>query len=281
MALYQTEDTLLMKLIIHTAILLSSFTVITCYASESSDNTAPSQKESTDERGDNRAQLEPKGFLYGFGLGVSGEIYQGYDRRVIPLPIIGYRGDDFEVLGPFVSYNAYSVNDFDFKLKLAPRFQGYDEGDSDIFAGMEERDFSMDAGLGLGYERDNWKVDLSAMFDVLSKSKGQEISLQVGKVLRYGPVFFEPNVQVSFLDDKHVDYYYGVASNEANESRNAFQGKSATNYSLGFSVSTPILFDGFTMLAIDYTWYDDAITDSPLVDQDTNLNLRILYSSFF
>lgn len=239
------------------------------------------QEKPIDERGDNRARLEPKGFLYGFGLGLSGEIYEGYDRRVIPLPILGYRGDNFEVLGPFASYDAYSANDVDFMLKLAPRFQGFDDGDSDIFIGMDERDFSMDAGFGVGYERNNWKTDISAMFDIFGKSKGHEISAKVGKVMRYGPVFFEPNAQVSYVDEKHVDYYYGVRAHEVTEDRAAYQGSSAVNYSLGFSVSTPILFDGFTMLALDYTWYDDSITDSPLVDQDTNFNLRLLYSAFF
>ncbi|QOL25388.1 MipA/OmpV family protein [Thalassotalea sp. LPB0316] len=234
-----------------------------------------------DERGENRAQLEPKGFLYGFGLGLSGEIYQGYDRRVIPLPVLGYRGDNFEILGPFASYDIYTASDIDFKFKLAPRFQGFDDGDSDVFIGMDERDFSMDAGLGVGYERNNWQVDVSAMFDVLGKSKGQEISAKVGKIFRQGPIFIEPNVQVSYLDDKHVDYYYGVRAHEVSETRGFYQGKSAVNYSVGLSVSTPILFDGFTMLALDYTLYDDTITNSPIVDQDTNLNLRLLYSAFF
>lgn len=53
-------------------------------------------------RGEVRERIEPKGCLYGFGLGINQEIYAGYDYRVIPLPIIGYRGDNFRVLGPFV-----------------------------------------------------------------------------------------------------------------------------------------------------------------------------------
>jgi len=251
-------------------------------ASVNANETPPSNDSvKTDERGEARARIEPKGFLYGFGLGISGEIYQGYDRRVIPLPILGYRGDNFEVLGPFASYDVYSAEGFDFKLNLAPRFQGFDDGDSDVFIGMEERDFSMDAGFGIGYERNNWKVDVSAMFDILGKSKGHELAAKVGKVVRYGPVFVEPHAQISYLDDKHVDYYYGVRANEATSNRSFYQGDNAVNYSLGVSVSTPIFFDGFTMLAIDYTWYDDSITDSPIVDQDTNLNLRLLYSAFF
>jgi outer membrane protein len=61
--------------------------------------------ESNDQnRGELRDRVEPKGWLYGFGLGINGEIYKGYDRRVIPLPLIGYRGDKLLVLGPFANY---------------------------------------------------------------------------------------------------------------------------------------------------------------------------------
>ena len=90
-----------------------------------------------DERGDVRAQLEPKGFLYGFGLGVSKEIYQGYDRRVIPLPILGYRSDKLAIYGPFLSYEVLEFNDIEIEALASTRFQGFDDSDSDIFIGMD------------------------------------------------------------------------------------------------------------------------------------------------
>jgi MipA family protein len=232
-------------------------------------------------RGEARERVEPKGFLYGFGLGISHEIYAGYDYRVIPLPIIGYRGDNFRILGPFASYDALSFSDLNLTLMLAPRFQGFDESDSEIFANMQARKFSMDAGLGLTYEKKDWKISVSSMFDVLGRSDGFETKANIAKVFRKGPLFFEPSLSLSYLDSAHVNYYYGVKSNETNSLTFAYEGQSALNTSLGFSVSTPIFFEGFTQLALNYTWYDAAITDSPLVEDDTNLSIRILFSKFF
>lgn len=234
-----------------------------------------------DERGAIRAQLEPNGFLYGFGLGVNKEIYKGYDRRVIPLPIIGYRSESLTVYGPFVSYEMLEFNDIEFQVQLSPRFQGFDESDSDIFIGMDERKFSMDAGLSAKYERQNWKINLSAMHDIFNKSNGYELSAQLGRAFKSGPVFFEPNISVSYLDSKHVDYYYGVGAHEAANFRPQFTGDSALNSAVGIAVSTPIFFGGFTQLAIDYNWFDDSITDSPLVEDDTNISFRLLFSKFF
>ena len=234
-----------------------------------------------DERGAVRERLEPKGFLYGFGLGINQELYKGYDRRVIPLPILGYRGDRLSVLGPFVSYDLLQQEGVKLAVQASPRFQGFDSSDSDIFIGMDERDFSFDAGLGLKYEKDDWNVGLSSMFDVLNKSDGYELKASLGRAFKSGPIFYEPSISVSYLDANHVNYYYGVGAHEATSSRPAYQTDSAVNTTIGFSIATPIFFDGFTRLSIDYTWNDATIADSPLVDTDTNLSLRLLYSRFF
>lgn len=234
-----------------------------------------------ENRGDAREQLEPKGFLYGFGLGINQEVYKGYDYRIIPLPIIGYRGDNFRILGPFVSYDAIQFSDIKMTIQASPRFQGFDDSDSYIFENMTARKFSMDAGLGLSYEKKDWKIGASAMFDVLNKSNGYEAKVYISRVFRQGPLFFEPSLTTSYLDSNHVDYYYGVKVDETNEFTSQYQGKSSLNTTIAFSVATPILFSGFTRIVVDYTWNDSAITNSPLVENGTNLGVRFLFSKFF
>lgn len=234
-----------------------------------------------ENRGEDRERIEPHGFLYGLGLGVNQEIYQGFNYRVIPLPIIGYSNEDLRIFGPFISYDALALGDVEFTIQAAPRFQGFDESDSFIFKNMDERKFSMDAGVGLTYQKQNWKIGVSTMFDVLGRSKGYEAKANIGRVFRYGPLFFEPSLSLSYLDDKHVDYYYGVKAHETNELTHEYKGKASLNTTLGFSVATPIFFEGFTRVAFDYTWFDKNITNSPLVDEKTNLSFRLLYSRFF
>jgi outer membrane protein len=234
-----------------------------------------------ENRGAAREQLEPKGFLYGIGLGVNREIYKGYDRRVIPLPIVGYRGDKLSVLGPFISYEIAQMGDLEFTLNASPRFQGFDESDSYIFEGMEERKFSMDAGFGVKYQRNDWNINFAVKKDVLSRSKGTELTTSLGKAFRYGPVFVEPSLTLSYLDDNHVNYYYGVGLNETSVIRSAYQADSALNTAVGVSVATPIFFDGFTRLAITHTWFDSTISDSPLVEDSSNSSFTLIFSKFF
>ena len=120
-------------------------------------------------------QSEKRGFLYGAGLIVSEEPYRGYGTRVIPIPVLGYVGERLRVLGPFVSYDVLQAESSRVSLRAAPRFQGFEESDSDFFEGMEDRDSSIDAGLGFNYEQEDWKFEAAAMFDTLGKSDGYQL----------------------------------------------------------------------------------------------------------
>ncbi|MGO2012417.1 MAG: MipA/OmpV family protein [Pseudoalteromonas sp.] len=234
-----------------------------------------------DERGEIRKRIEPKGLLYGFGLGINQELYKGYDRRVIPLPIIGYRGERFSALGPFISYDLIQKEGFKLAIQAAPRFQGFDSNDSDIFEGMDERKFSFDGGFGLTYQKSNWKVNLSSMFDILNRSDGYEIKSSIGRAFKQGPIFIEPTIGVSYLDANHVNYYYGVGAHEVGDFRPAYEADSAINTKIGLSIGTPIFLGGFTRLNLDYTMHGSSISDSPLVDSDTSFSLSLIYSRFF
>jgi len=233
------------------------------------------------ERGENRARVEPTGFLYGGALGIRREIYKDFDRRVIPLPILGYRGERLEVYGPFVSYEFLEIGGVQISGLISPRFNGFDESDSDVFEGMEDRKFSMDAGLGIGYEVDDWKMGLSSRYDVLGRSEGNEIIAKLGKVYRTGPIFIEPAIGLSYLDSSHVDYYYGVDDSEATPERQAFEGDDALNTTLGVTFISPALFNGLTRVGIQKTWFDSSITDSPLTDSDAGLEYFLTFSKFF
>ena len=237
--------------------------------------------DSGSERGENRARLEPRGFIYGAALGIESEIYDGFERRVIPLPVLGYRGENLTVFGPFVSWEVAEFGDVELDLQLSPRFDGFDASDSDIFEGMEEREFSMDVGFSLGYERNDWKIEAASLYDALDRSDGRELTLGLARVFRQGPVFIEPEIGLSSLDRRHVDYYFGVTEAEAASFRPAYDGDSALNTTLGVTLVTPAFLGGLTRIGIENTWLDDSIADSPLTDTDTSLSIYIAFSKFF
>lgn len=242
-------------------------------------NTAVAQSEQ--QRGEARNRVEPEGFLYGIGIALKGEIYQGFDQREIVIPFIGYRGERFQFYGPFVRYNFFENNGLKVSARIRPVFAGYSESDSDVFQGMDERESTLYLGLGLNYEKDNWKFELTGGQDALNRSDGSVLIASIGKLFRQGSIFVEPAIGINYFDQKHVDYYYGVASSETTTSRAAFDGDEAVNTQLSLSFITPMFFEGLTRLSFENTWFDSSITDSPLTDDDTSLTLFFSFSKFF
>ncbi|MCG6200826.1 MipA/OmpV family protein [Psychromonas antarctica] len=232
---------------------------------------------------DNRDKIEPKGFIYGFGLGVNQEVYKDYDMRIIPIPVIGYRGDAVNIFGPFVSYKIADFDGLKFSIKLAPRFAGYDEDDSDVFKGMDTRKSSLDGGIGVDYKYNNLRIDSSLMFDLLGNSNGYESSSNLSYVWRLGAFFIEPSVGLKYQDSDLVNYYYGVRAHEASATRTQYSPDYAFNSSIGISATTMRILNGLTRIGVTKTWYGNAITDSPLVEIDSTsgLSFFLSYSRFF
>lgn len=232
---------------------------------------------------DDRAKIEPHGFIYGFGLGINQEVYKDYGLRVIPLPLLGYRGEDLKIFGPFASYDIADFDNLSFSIKLAPRFAGFDESDSSVFAGMDKRKSSLDAGVGVEYKFNNIRIDYSMMFDILGNYKGYESSSNLSYVWRVGSFFIEPAIGLKYQDSNLVNYYYGVRSHEASTSREQYSADYALNSTVGISAATNSILNGLTRIGLTKTWYGNAISDSPLVEIEaiSGLSLFLSYSRFF
>lgn len=229
----------------------------------------------------NAQQSAPQGFLYGVGIGVNQEIYQGYRQRVIPLPVLGYRGDRLSVYGPFVSYKLADLGNFSINAKLAPRFAGFDDSDSDVFIGMAKRKSSLDAGVSVQLRQHHWLLEAETLYDVLGNSNGNESKINISYQVRQGPVVIEPKFGISYSDSSLVDYYYGVRADEVTSARPEYNASGAVNYNAGFSVSTPVFFGGMTRLGIEHHWYGSSIADSPLTDRDSGLSAFLTWSRMF
>lgn len=224
---------------------------------------------------------QPQGWMWGFGIAASQDVYTDFDNRIVPIPIIGYTGETLRVYGPFVSYELYRDSGFSLDAQLVPVFAGYEEDDSSVFTGMEDRDFSYAAGFGFNYNTGSWVYSLSTNADILGKFDGYQASASIGKRFRIDNFMIEPSVGVNYQDSNYVDYYYGVRPEEATAFRNAYNGDSALNTEVRVAVSTRQFLGGMTRLEIGATFFDDSISDSPLTDDDTALSAMLVYTRFF
>ncbi|MGY0311017.1 MipA/OmpV family protein [Alteromonas macleodii] len=224
---------------------------------------------------------QPQGWMWGFGVAASQDVYTDFDNRVVPIPIIGYTGEKLRVYGPFIGYELFRESGFTLDAQLVPIFAGYEEDDSAVFTGMDDRDFSYAAGVGLNYNTGSWVYSLSTNADILGKFDGYQASARIGKRFRINNVMIEPSIGVNYQDSNYVDYYYGVRPEEATAFRSAYNGDSALNTEVRVAIMTRQFLGGMTRLEVGATFFDDSISDSPLTDDDTALNAMLVYTRFF
>jgi len=85
-------------------------------------------------------------FRWGVGLGgiLEDSGYKGVSSETNLLPILYIETERFRLVGPSAEFDLYSGSDFEFSLIGQYRADGYEKGDGDIFAGMEDRDDSLE-----------------------------------------------------------------------------------------------------------------------------------------
>ncbi|SET74971.1 MipA/OmpV family protein [Thalassotalea agarivorans] len=228
-----------------------------------------------------QTNLQQKGFIYGLGVSVSQELYKGYNRRIVPIPVLGYNSEYLNIYGPFVNINLLRAGAVTVALSGNPRFAGYDESDSDIFLGMEERKNSYEVGGLIGVQAGQWSLDFAARYDLLNVHKGSTFSSTLSRRFNYGMVFIEPSIGITIFDADLVNYYYGVRESEATATRPAYQAESSKRGNVGVVFSTPMWLNGFTQLGVNFAAYDREIENSPLVDTNKQLSLFLSFSKFF
>ena len=90
-----------------------------------------------------------------------------------------------------------------------------------------------------------------------------------------------PRVGVSMLDQKYVDYYYGVRLGEASLSRPAYTGRSARNVELGVRATYAYGKQHLFIFDASSTKLARSIRDSPIVGRSSQAAFLLSYAYRF
>lgn len=222
-----------------------------------------------------------------WGLGVAAfsaqQPYTGIDREKRALPLISYENQYVRVFGPIVEFKAYSVDlgggqRLDLRVIGKYDFSGYEAGDAPILSGMRERKSGFWAGGKVAWRTGVVDVTAEVLADASGKSKGRRANLGLEKNWRIGQHFMlTPRAGAAWVDKKYVDYYYGVAADEARAGRAAYVGKSGVNAELGLRGTYVVDAHHSMFLDVGVTKLAKKIKDSPLVDRATENRVGLGY----
>ena len=202
----------------------------------------------------------------GGGIVVVPQPYEGVGTSVVPVPLANLSYRRFYIEGIDAGFRWRERAFLGYRVFVGPRFMGYDAGDSDALAGMDDRDFSGDAGIGVTLRPIPFLVDLEIRSDILGKSDGEELNLDGDLLLPLGGGLLRPSAGLQWQSDEMVDYYYGVARDEARPGRPAYEGEAALSWFLEIEASRRVGERWTFVAGLISNRLAGEISGSPIVD---------------
>lgn len=208
------------------------------------------------------------------GLALSAErgMYKGDEWEYEPNPFFLYHNGPLQIICyDFIGIvvDVYKSDRFSVGLKgtLTPD-QGYSPDDSDFLKGMDELETLYDAGLEFGTRLAGIETGLEIMQDVSGEHDGQQATLSFGYSWMAAGFEFNPELSLTWMSEKTVDYFYGVSDREARADRPAYSPGASYEIGAELLVQRP-LFGNFSLVGLfEITTFGKEITDSPLVEKD-------------
>jgi MipA family protein len=231
----------------------------------------------------------PQGTQWALGIGVLSkqDAYRAIDRETMVVPLLRFENEylEFAGLGLEVKLPSLKLGEesrINFGIVGEFDLSGYKAKDAPILAGMAQRKGGFWAGGKVEWENEFVNISAEWTADASRNSRGRKFSLGLEKELHLGQhTMVTPYVTAHRLDQKYVDYYYGVRATEATAGRAAYVGKGGLNVDIG--VRTLYQFDEHhsVLLDVNTTRLAKQIKASPLVDRSSTHRVIVGYMYSF
>lgn len=222
----------------------------------------------------------------GVGAIVPGSPYLGVSTEVQPLPIVAYEGERLTWRGPSLQYKVTGLGrnqaGWQIGIDLAPN--ELDTEESSNLTGIEDRDFSVLAGVSYSLPVAYGNYQFQAQTDISGKHDGQRLTASFERTLINHPQrkwAVTGGLEVEYLSDNYADYYFGVTANEASQSI-------YTAYSVDSVIQPAATLGGYYLFNQKWRLIANAriqslsseIKNSPIVDSSASINgfVGVIYS---
>lgn len=210
--------------------------------------------------------------MAGVGVIVVDDGYRDMDAQVFPIPFVMVDGERFFIQGPRLGIHLYRSEKNQFDLVVNPGFDGFEADDSPYFAGMEDRDMALFAGIQWEYRMNRfYGISMSLLGDVTGNADGWQGEISLTRNWFVGEWMVTGSVELEWLSDDVVDYYYGVRPTEVRADRPAYTGTESWNTGVSVMVTRPFGNRAVFMALGGYGRYGSGISNSPLLDRDNSL----------
>lgn len=148
------------------------------------------------------------------------------------------------------------------------RFDRLEPEASDFYRTVDKRDQALEGGLSVGRSWGSHELSATALQDIQSRHNGSVFDLTYRYDLKWDRFQISPYFSMIYQSQELVDYYYGVDAHESRVDLPEYHPDEIVFARLGLNASYR-LFDHWNLFAnISWEELDQAVTDSPLVDEE-------------
>ncbi|SYZ51362.1 MltA-interacting protein [Xanthomonas arboricola pv. juglandis] len=217
----------------------------------------------------------------GIGAVVLDQPYRDFDREIFPLPIISYESKWISATVPVLDFKFFSTDNLSLRARVRLSGDGYNADDSPFMTGMDDRSRSLWAGGALIWKTELANLSAEVLADTMGNSKGARAKVQIDRRFSAGKFGLTPRLAAEWVDDKFVDYYYGVRQSEALAGRPFYEGTATTNIQFGLRMDYLPSRHHAMFIDLGATRVGSTIEDSPLVDKTTSTTIALGYAYRF
>lgn len=217
------------------------------------------------------------GLSLGAGLIEVDPGYIGYHRQTNVVPLISYRSGPFFISGTEGGVVAAQSDTYTLNFGLVPQLNRLRASDSPALAGIQTREWTIDASMSLSMREPWGDTFFAALHDILDRNNGTELRVRYSYPIVLGAGRLTPAIGVTWESASLTHYYYGVSPAESLPSRPAYSPGSAINPTARLGYSIPVSDNWLLGAGVGYTHFDDTIRDSPIVDRSGSLSGMILF----
>lgn len=221
---------------------------------------------------------------WALGLGAASRQlpYAGVDRKNNALPLVYFSNRWLRVAGGTAelkllnrAFTPTQTVAAGFVLKYEDK--GYQAEDSPQLTGMQDRKDGFWGGAIATWRNPVAQLSAEWVADLSGNSQGHKLQLRADRRFVVGHFSVTPRVQAQWLDEKYVDYYFGVHADEARPGRAVFAAQSAMTVEVGLRMDYALNRQHAVFLDLGTTRLPDEIAFSPIVDRSNTSRVAVGY----
>jgi outer membrane protein len=200
------------------------------------------------------------------------------DTKTYLVPLIKYEGDNLDYFLDTATYTLvrHKSESFSWRIAAVGKLRFLDRDTEGQLAGMQDRDASLDIGVGFESQAPWGDLGFVVVGDATSAHKGAEAAATYSYEFSVTENFtLTPSLEISVYSKKLADYYYGVRASEATANRAEYHPDDSGQVKASIAADYR-LTDRWTLIsAISVSELDKELTNSPIVNDDLDVYVAI------